>query len=113
MPNAEQEDYGIRFVEVDGRPVDPPVYFEEADELISTSHSPVAQSTIRNIGRAVEQDRPGVLAENRALFEGRHLQELDSATYEVVKRRYDLIERVDCIDCFEDETVLDEFTVGS
>jgi hypothetical protein len=113
VPNSDQEDYGIRFVEVDGRPVDPPVYFEEADELISTSRSPDAQSTIRNIGRAVEHDQPVVLAENRALFEGRQLQGLDSATYEVVKRRYDLIERIDCVDCFEDETVLDEFTMGS
>jgi len=113
VPRSQQEDYGVRFVEVDGQPVDPPVYFEQADEFLSTSRSPDAQSTIRNIGRAVEHDQPVLLTDNRALFEGRHLQELESATYEVVKRRYDLVERVDCIGCFEEETVLDEFTVGS
>lgn len=109
VPNRESQDFTIRLLEIDGRVLDEPLYFADAGEHISTAKSPDAVETINRFGEAVRDDRPLVADRQRTLVEGGFLYELGSARYQLVQRRFDLIDRIRCADCFVEERVLAEF----
>ena len=112
-PERHRSDYGVRFTEVDGRQLERPVYFEEASGFIPTSRSPDAQAAIKDLGEATEHHDSEHATRNRDLLESRHLQALTSATYEVVRRTYDVLERVDCISCYDDDRVVATYELGA
>lgn len=111
MPDAEISDYSIRFVEVDGRVLDQPLYFEDANALVGTSGSPGARDTIRRLGSSLDADRAMEVALSEQRLEETYLNRLVGAEYEVVRRRFDILERRRC-DCFESETVIGRGSFG-
>ncbi len=108
VPSAVNTSYGVRLLEVDGRPLDPPRYFEQSRDIFGTARSPEAVNLLRSWGGHIEAYRPLRAESSRELFEGRYLQSAQSVRYQVVKRRYDIIERVEC-DCFLSEEVIGEY----
>lgn len=111
VPRAERESYALRFVEVNGDPLDTPVYFEKAGAFLSMSHSPDAQVVIRQIGEALAAGQPFRMTSNRDILEARFMDRLTSAEYEIVRIRFDVLDRIDC-DCFIQETPIAQFTLG-
>lgn len=107
VPATEQVHYSIRLVVVDGEAIDPPVYFDEAEDILSTSKLPEANEVLQDLGAAAAAGDDVAVAEIQTLLESRFLNGLDSATYEVVRRRYDIVDRIECR-CFLEETVLAE-----
>lgn len=108
VPPAERARYGLRFLSIDGEVLDPPLYFEEADGLIQNNKAPAAQMVIGRLGKAVEQSNPAFVASQRWLIESTHLQEVESAEYEIVYTRSDIIDRIEC-GCFLEETPVARF----
>lgn len=111
VPPSERTSYSIRFVEVDGRVLDEPVYFEKADAFVGNTASPTAYQLLQDLGRAAEREQPLRMAGYLDLLTTSHLQTIGSARIEVVKRRFDIVERLEC-DCFLQEDVLAELEVG-
>jgi hypothetical protein len=111
VPAREGTHYSIRLVEVDGSELDEPVYFDEASDIVSTSGLPEASTVMQDLGRAMEDGDEAAVDAARERLESRFLAELDSATYEVVRRRFDIVERLDC-SCYLEETVLGELSFG-
>jgi hypothetical protein len=111
VPGPEKQNFGLRLVEVDGVKLEEPVYYEDAQEFVTTSRSPDAYQLIQGIGKATQQDRPLQAASARETLETRYLQGLTSARYELVNRTYDVLDRFEC-DCYEEETVMAEFTLA-
>jgi hypothetical protein len=112
VPDAEKTDYGVRFLAVDGTPLDEPTYFELASDHLSTTRDPAAHSLIDQIGDSLVRDEPMRAALQRDLFESRFLQDLDGARYEVVRRTYDVLDRIECVGCYIDVEVLATFELG-
>lgn len=111
VPPAEQEAVALRFVEINGEVLDPPVYFEKADTWLSNSRSPTAYHVIRQLGSALEQSQLMRAAIKRELLESRFMQDVRTAEYEIVKVRFDILERFEC-DCYIEEMPLARFTLG-
>lgn len=112
VPSEINTSYGVRLLEVDGQELDPPRYFEKSDDLFGNrARSPEAATLLKSWGGHLEAFRPLRAEASRELFETRFLQSATTVHYEVVKRRYDIIERVEC-DCFVSEEVIGEYHVG-
>jgi hypothetical protein len=112
VPERERDSYSIRFVEVDGQVLDEPVYFEKADAFIANPQSPTAYAVLRDLGLSVERGEPLKIAHHKELLETAHMQTIDTARYEVVRRRFDILDRLEC-DCFLEETVVGELSKGT
>jgi len=110
VPAPIDQDYGVRLTAADGRAIAPAVYFEDAASYISASHSISARALIQDLGRNLERKRSPQSARERAILESRYLQDLGSGRYQVVRRRFDVIDRVDCR-CFIEEAVVAEFSL--
>jgi len=108
VPPAASRDFTIRLVEVDGATLDEPVFFSEAREYLSTTRNQDAPIVFNGLGKALEDDALLRQAASLELVNGRFLAELSSARYEVVRRHYNVLERVEC-ECFDDVVVLGEF----
>jgi hypothetical protein len=107
-PLPDSRDFTIRLVEVNGVVLDEPVYFSEAREYVSTARNQDAPIVFNGLGKALEDDALLRQAASLELVNGRFLAELSSARYEVVRRHYNVLERIEC-DCFDDVVVLGEF----
>jgi hypothetical protein len=105
VPERVSTDYSIRFIDVGGDALDPPVYFEEARSFLPTSASPGARQVIRELGKAVDEGHPLRLVRNQQILEREYLAALEQADYELVRRRFDIVDRRSC-DCFISETVI-------
>ena len=112
VPPRERDSFSIRFVEVDGRVLDEPVYFEKADAFIANTQSPTAYAVLQDLGRSVEDGAVLRTARYQELLETASMQTISTARYEVVRRRFDILDRLEC-DCFLEETVLGELEKGS
>jgi hypothetical protein len=108
VPEPIQETYGIRFTEMNGAVLDDPVYFE--DSILPSHQSSNAHIVIQEIGGAYETGDDAV-DRYRTILESRYLEPLSGASYELVRREYDVEERYEC-DCFTTEVVLAEFSMG-
>lgn len=112
VPDPQQEDFGIRFISVDGKPLEPPLYLEKSQSLGLPSGSPDAYKAIQNWGKAVVKGQILRAANGRDVVEDRYLANLKRADYELVSRRYDILQRYKC-DCFLAETVLEKRSLRS
>jgi hypothetical protein len=99
VPATQGSAYNVRLVEVNGKDLDPPVYFADAGAYISSSKAPEALNVMQELGRWTESDDSARAAYARSLFETRFFGELESVRYELVLQRYDILERLDC-ECF-------------
>ena len=106
IPDPVQTDYTIRFTEVDGRALDPPVDLEDARDFLPTSGRAATYLTVQALGRASAGGPAPPHRQGAEALEANHLAALDSAQYQVVERRFDILERDRC-DCVLDEVVLD------
>jgi hypothetical protein len=108
VPSAHGSDYSVRLVELDGRRLKPPKYYEDA-KLVDQGRLVQATRAMTALGRAAERDPNGDVVTYRAgVFEGVYLNEYKRGRFEVVKRTYDIRDRFDCR-CFVSETVLGEY----
>jgi hypothetical protein len=110
VPPAERESYSIRLVAVNGQAIEP-VYFEKARRYLSTTAIPDAATLLQRIGLSVARGDDARADSQRRLFESRFLAELHSAQYELVRRRYSVLDRLEC-DCFTEETVVRRYRFG-
>lgn len=111
VPDREQVHYSLRLVDVDGTRLDPPRYFDEASDLVAAAQLSEANELVQAVGLRLDAGEDAEAEELLVLFESRFLNEFDEATYEVVRRRYDVVDRLTC-DCDIDATVLGTFTLG-
>ena len=65
---------------------------------------------MQRFGQGVEAADPVSVEEARRVLESRYLGHFDALSYELVRRRYDVLDRVTC-DCFTDEVVIGEFSI--
>jgi hypothetical protein len=111
VPPRENTSYGVRLVEVDGVVLDPPRYFEESRDLFRSARSPDVPVLVARWGRHAEAGRESDAEAARRLFESRFLADAGTVRYELVLRRYDIVERVEC-GCYVSEEVLDAHRFG-
>jgi hypothetical protein len=108
VPSPDGSDYSVRLVELDGRRLQPPQYYEDA-KVVDQARLVQATRAMTALGRAAERDPDGDTVASRAgLFEDVYLNRYESGRFEVVKRTYDIRDRFDC-KCFVSESVLGEF----
>jgi hypothetical protein len=105
-PNPVRVDSSVRLLELDGRALSPPVYLEEAGIVVEGAAAQ-ARSGMERLARAVRNEEEG-LEPLRARFEMTYLGGYQSGRYELVQRRYDILERRTC-ECYLAEVVLAEF----
>ncbi len=110
VPNQVETNYGIRLLEVHGEPLAWGVYFEQSGGFGLNYSSPDASVLTQAIGAATTPGREKILADRLALFEDRFLADAAPVRYELVRRKYDVIDRYFC-DCYISEEVLGEFRV--
>ena len=105
VPPAVNRSFSIRLVEVDGKPVDPPVYFDEARGLVDQPNSPVASQLMSDLGWGLKTNNLRRAVGAQMQLESRFMQGIDTARYEVVLRTFSVLERRAC-DCFMSEEVV-------
>lgn len=110
VPPRVRDAYTVRLVEVRGRLLPEPVRFEQAAGLVAGPKSPVAYQVIQQFGRAQEAGRPLQADDARRRLEGQFLRDTGPGRYQLVKVRFDLLERIRC-DCVISEEVIGEFTL--
>jgi len=111
IPTRERESYSIRLTEVNGKALKAPVYFEDADGLVAERRSPSAYQTLQQLGRFTDAKDEMRAAFARQVLETRFMPEITEGRYEVVRRRFDILERLEC-SCFITETVIGEQSIG-
>jgi hypothetical protein len=93
VPN-ECRDYSLRVLEVRGKRLAKPVYFEDSQHLLYAASNDGARMCIQRLGEAVARgDEAGAELERRT-FEGMHLGGIGGVRYELVQRRYDPLKRI-------------------
>ena len=109
-PDPIRTDHGVRLLELDGRELSPPVYLERSG-LVSGGIAAQAREAVQDLSRALEQDDDRLPA-LVAYFESTYLGQYSTGRYQVVLRRFDILERGSC-DCYLSEQVLAEFDFDS
>jgi hypothetical protein len=96
VPN-EADDYSLRILAVNGKAVEPPLYFEDSIHLFSNATDHSARMSIEHLGKAVERGDAHEIEKVRAYLESLHFKsperEQRVVQYEVVRRRYDPLKR--------------------
>jgi hypothetical protein len=110
VPEPERTSWSVRLVEVNGEPLPDGVYFEDAGGIVPLAGSSAAFVTMQRFGQGVEAADPVRVDEARRVLESRYLGHFDAVSYELVRRTYDVLDRVTC-DCFTDEVVIGEFSI--
>jgi hypothetical protein len=112
VPN-ETKDYTLRLLVVRGQPLPEPVFFEDADRLLSNTISHSARISIQRLGRGLAAHDQAEVARVREYLEDLHLRQAGDATYEVVSRTYDPLTRYrEGHDALENVRTLATFRVG-
>lgn len=88
---GDRTDFGLRIHESGEQSFDPPVYFEDAEGVVSQPHSIAAHVVVLRLGKAIEAQDDATVEELRGLLEKRYLPE--RVRYGIVKRRFDPLER--------------------
>lgn len=109
VPN-EKHDYGLRITAVDDTQLEPPLYFEAADQWFAEANNIVAYNAIQDYGKAVRQGEAEAIAKIRPFIETLYLED-KAVQYEVVRRTYTPLERWR-EGTFDKEEVLTSFIVG-
>lgn len=111
VPHPVSTSYGVRIREVDGVPLEPPRYFEEAGDLFPNAGAPEAPTAAKAWAQHIKAGRLPEAAYVEELYEARFMANARSVRYELVERRYDIRERIEC-DCFVSEEVIGDFEYG-
>lgn len=106
VPPREQTSYGVRLLEVDGEVLDEPIYFEKASHLFRSTRSPDVPTLVRRWSQQVAAGNFEESIRSQMVFEARFLESRD-VRYQLVRRTYDIVERVEC-GCFLSEEVIFE-----
>ncbi len=93
VPQPVASNYGLRIHEVDGQILHEPIYFEHADRFFRNAKSIEAFTLIQNLGHAISTRNTTEAETIRQMLEMTHLQDASTLSYEVVFRRFDVIER--------------------
>ncbi|MEX2315980.1 MAG: hypothetical protein WD669_02440 [Pirellulales bacterium] len=92
VPNQEV-DFAVRIRAVDGRPLDPPPFFEEF-ATNAESQMTVGYAIVQEMGRFAEDASSAAFRKQRGLFERTFLQPVaKKVEYEIVRREFDVLER--------------------
>ena len=96
-------DYSIRIVELNGVALSHPIWFEQGTSKHSHSHS--ARSVTLLMGEALSKGDEREADRLRNVFQSNFVSDLPGARFELVRRRYEVLERFKT-DQFDDLTVL-------
>ena len=110
-PNPTSTDYSLRLVAADGLTTPVPVYYERSG-LQSGGQQIQGYTALQRIGRALDQGHKRQADTLRTAFESTYLNKLTHLRYEVVKRTFNIRDRVDCDSCFIKTTVLGTYGTG-
>jgi len=88
---SHTSEFAIRLTAINDRPLDPPLYFNEATAYIPAAQNIEAFALIQRFGNAVYTSS-GDVEPLRAQFEALYLQPLQPVNYELVIRVYDAID---------------------
>ncbi len=91
VPN-EVNDHSVRLISLNGRSLDPPLFFEDSREYFRGAPLSPARGLMLHLGREMQRgsaDAPDL----RRRFERLYLNGQGAVEYEVVARRYDPLER--------------------
>lgn len=108
VPPQINTSYSARILEIDGEALAEPLYFEEAREYQRNAQSPEAQLVLQRFGQAMDRGEILRTANQQELFEDRWLEADKTVRYELVKREFDVLERISC-DCYISEEVMGVF----
>lgn len=112
VPGPELVDFGVRLTAIRGEPLPEPLYYENASGHVAFPHAPDIHVLVGQLGRRLTSGDLGATAYVRKVLEDRFLDGHDHTTYEIVRRRYDALERLRCT-CYLEETVVASFEVGA
>lgn len=91
-PNDET-DFAVRLTAVDGQPLDSPQFFEELPHFNQHQRT-IGVGIIQELGRLSSDQQSPEFDRQRRLFESNYLKHISTQTeYEIVRRRYDVLER--------------------
>lgn len=91
VPAQQRIDYGLLIIQVNGEQLPEPVYFEDAAFLPEQAHSIEAYVAIQILASAIVQQDTAETERVRSYFEDIFLIEVETATYQVVRRQADLL----------------------
>jgi hypothetical protein len=104
-PNPRATDFSIRLLAADGMRTPLPVYYERSN-LQQGGQEIQGFTALQRIGGAYDRGDKRRGDTLRSTFESTYLSGLKNVRYEVVKRTYNIRDRVDCDSCYSKETVL-------
>ena len=104
-PNPISTDYSVRLIEADGLTTPLPVYFERSG-LQRGGREAQGYAALQRIGQAFDQGQKRQVDTLRKAFESTYLNELTHFRYELVKRTFNIRDRVECDSCFIKTDVL-------
>jgi len=104
-PNPIGTDYSVRLIGADGLTTPLPVYYERSG-LQSGGQEIQGYTALQRIGHAFDQGQKRQVDTLRRAFESTYLNKLTHLRYELVRRTYNIRDRVDCDSCFLKATVL-------
>lgn len=104
VPEPEATDYAIRLLAVEGEPLLQPRYHNVRDRRAAQ------ERRLSNLfGRALLRGRDDRAADLRDQYETTYLSDWRSVRYQVVRRDYDIRERLECPTCYLSLEVLAEY----
>jgi hypothetical protein len=109
--NPTGTDYSVRLVEADGLKARLPVYYERSG-LQSGGREIQGYTALQRLGQAFDQGQKLRVETLRNAFESSYLNDLTHVRYELVRRTFNIRDRVDCDSCFTKETVLATYGTG-
>jgi hypothetical protein len=108
VPARERIDFGLLITSINGEPLPEPVYFEEAEGLISEAHSIVAIASIQEFAGAILREDESEAARIRGYIESLYFDEIESVGYQIIRRRADLLDLWEGAE-YDEETVIATF----
>lgn len=104
VPNQEV-DYGIRLNSVNGKPLESPQLYEEYLNLDANQRT-IGYAMIQHLGHVNAQNDPTQFLSQRKKFEQSFLDpHVQTAQYELIERRYDVLDRWNTSECANLEVV--------
>jgi hypothetical protein len=91
VPAQERIDFGLLITSVNGEQLPEPVYFEDADFLFGKAHTVDAYGSIQVFAAAIIRDDDAETEEIRTYFESIFLDEAESMSYQIIRRKADLL----------------------
>jgi hypothetical protein len=111
VPARNRVDFGMLITRVNGEELPEPVYFEEAESFLSEAHTIQAYGSIQLFAVAIVKNDEAETERIRSYFESLFFDEIDSISYQIVRRRVDLLSLWETGE-YDEETLLAAFEKG-